>query len=157
VSDFVIHVENEFGVGNSIRQKIEAAARRTLELQGVRKASEMSLLLTGSERIRALNRDFRHRDETTDVLSFADEGSYPGAEDYLGDVAIAIPVAATQAANAGHSLEAETVLLTVHGVLHLLGYDHADAAGRREMWQAQELIIRDLGYETPMPDQTESA
>ena len=89
--------------------------------------------------LRSLNRRFRGEDRTTDVLSFAGEG------DYLGDIAISVPRARTQARAGGHSLEAELQLLVVHGVLHLLGHDHASPAQRRAMWAAQDAILEKLG------------
>ncbi|MDH4100076.1 MAG: rRNA maturation RNase YbeY, partial [Nitrospirota bacterium] len=73
-----------------------------------------------------LNRDYRGKDKTTDVLSFSmHEGeAIPGEETLLGDVVISLPVAERQAAEKGHSLEQEVTILLIHGILHLLGYDH---------------------------------
>jgi probable rRNA maturation factor len=90
----------------------------------------MTLALVADARVRALNRRFRHKNQSTDVLSFPAEE--PGQ---LGDVVIATGVARRQAAAAGHSLQTELRVLALHGLLHLLGYDHeADdgAMGRVE-------------------------
>lgn len=85
----------------------------------------LTIALVPNARIRALNRQFRGKDHATDVLSFpADE---PGV---LGDVVIAAGVAARQAVEAGHSLQAEFRVLALHGLLHLLGYDHEHDDGR---------------------------
>jgi len=102
------------------------------------------LVLTGDKKIKELNNQFRGIDMPTDVLSFPTESRQKGTH-YLGDVIISVPRAKDQSKEAGHSLNEELVLLAVHGVLHLLGYDHSDAAGKAEMWKAQEAILRKLG------------
>ena len=79
----------------------------------------MTVALVSDARVRALNRRYRHQDRTTDVLSFPSDT--PGV---LGDVVIASGVAARQAREAGHSLATELRVLALHGLLHLLGYDH---------------------------------
>jgi probable rRNA maturation factor len=79
----------------------------------------MTVALVPDARVRALNRKFRKKDETTDVLSFRSDE--PG---YLGDVVISTGVAARQARAAGHSVATEVRVLALHGLLHLLGYDH---------------------------------
>jgi probable rRNA maturation factor len=85
----------------------------------------MTVALVSDARLRALNRRFRKKDRTTDVLSFPSE--QPG---YLGDVVIAVGVAVRQARTAGHSLGTELRVLALHGLLHLLGYDHERDDGR---------------------------
>jgi probable rRNA maturation factor len=90
-----------------------------------RTSGALTIAVVSDVRIRALNRRFRGKDRATDVLSFpADE---PGV---LGDVVIAAGVAARQAVDAGHSLQAEFRVLALHGLLHLLGYDHEHDDGR---------------------------
>ena len=79
---------------------------------------ELAIALVSDARMRTLNRDYRHKDYATDVLSFEGEGGS------LGDLVIARGVAARQAREAGHSLQAELRVLALHGLLHLLGYDH---------------------------------
>jgi probable rRNA maturation factor len=79
----------------------------------------MTVAVASDARVRALNRRFRREDTTTDVLSFpSDEAGY------LGDVVISLGVAARQARAAGHSIDTELRVLALHGLLHLLGYDH---------------------------------
>jgi probable rRNA maturation factor len=115
----------------------------------------------------ALNRDFRAKDKPTDVLSFPlfeagqgdDESNpiiFPGEEDQLalGDIVISIDTAVRQAEELNHTLEREIAFLTIHGTLHLLGYDHAKASERRTMFARQDAIYeaifqRDQG--TPKP------
>ena len=79
----------------------------------------MTIAIVSDARVRALNRKFRKKDKATDVLSFPSEAS-----GYLGDVVISSGVAARQAAAAGHPLATELRVLALHGLLHLLGYDH---------------------------------
>ncbi|HEY0832102.1 MAG TPA: rRNA maturation RNase YbeY [Candidatus Dormibacteraeota bacterium] len=87
----------------------------------------VAVRLTGDAEMRKLNRDFAGEDHVTDVLSFAGDG------EHLGDIAISWPAAVRQAARYRHHERTEVALLSVHGLLHLLGWDHATAAERREM------------------------
>ena len=88
--------------------------------------AEVSVLFTGDRAMRSLNRRYRGKDMTTDVLSFAlREGMFPRIQPtVLGDIVISLPAASRQAAEAGHPLIREIERLLVHGLLHLLGYDH---------------------------------
>ena len=94
--------------------------------------AELSVLFIGDRAMRTLNHAWRNKDRTTDVLSFPLRGGrFPHIQpDVLGDIVISVPVAARQAAEAGHSLLIELEQLLVHGLVHLLGYDHE--AGLRE-------------------------
>ena len=100
-------------------------------------------MLTDNPHLQELNREYLGMDAPTDVLSFPASETDPetGAR-YLGDILISIPRAEEQAQSAGHPLEAEVQLLVVHGVLHLLGYDHAEARKRKvqQMWKAAGVI-----------------
>ena len=93
----------------------------------------ISLRLTGDRELRRLNREFLGEDSVTDVLSFPAGGD--GEPGYLGDIAVSWPAVARQAAEHGHPEAAEAALLSVHGLLHLLGWDHATPAQEREMWR----------------------
>jgi probable rRNA maturation factor len=124
---------------------LENAARATLELSAAPDA-DLTLVLTDDEEIRALNRDFLGIDAPTDVLSFpADESDPETGRRYLGDIVISLPRAAEQAAAHGHAIEAEVQLLVVHGILHLLGHDHAEADEKKRMWAAQAQVLESLG------------
>ena len=109
---------------------IEAAVRATLQQQHQTGVIEVSVLVTTAEEIQRLNREYRRIDAPTDVLSFADDGDVagfvlpPGMPKYLGDIAISWPHVCQQAREFGHSERRELAFLTVHGLLHLLGYDH---------------------------------
>jgi len=87
----------------------------------------VAVRLTDDEELRRLNREFAHKDSSTDVLSFA------GSDLHVGDLAISWPATLRQAEQYGHPDETELGLLAVHGLLHLLGWDHATAAQRKEM------------------------
>jgi probable rRNA maturation factor len=141
----MIQVEIDSETGIPIATKlVERAARATLDLSGVPDA-DLTIVLTGDERVRALNRDFLHLDEPTDVLSFpADEPDPETGRRYLGDVVLSVPRAEAQAGAGGHPLEAEVQLLVVHGVLHLLGHDHAEAEEKDRMWAAQSEVLERL-------------
>lgn len=107
-------------------------------------------------KIHALNRDYRGKDRPTDVLSFplfeaSDEDGeaiiFPGEADVLalGDLVISIETAARQALELQHSLEREVAFLTIHGTLHLMGYDHVKDSERRLMFKWQDAIFEGLG------------
>ncbi len=85
---------------------------------------EVTLAFVGERAVRTLNRKFMKKDRSTDVLSFPLGEKAPDGRYYLGDIVIAVPVAARQAREKGHSLDRELRLLAIHGYLHLLGYDH---------------------------------
>ncbi len=87
----------------------------------------MAVRIAGDRELRRLNKAYAGNDSVTDVLSFA------GSGDHLGDLAISWPAVVRQAGEYGHSVETEIGLLCIHGLLHLLGWDHATAAGRKEM------------------------
>ncbi len=108
--------------------------------------ADMSIVLTDDAQLRELNREYLGIDAPTDVLSFpSDEEDPETGTPYLGDILISIPRAAQQAEAAGHPVEAEVQLLVVHGTLHLLGHDHAEAAEKARMWQAQSEVMAKLG------------
>jgi probable rRNA maturation factor len=124
---------------------LQQAAMTTLELSSTTEA-DLTIVLTGDEEIRILNRDFLNSDSTTDVLAFPSEETDPEiGHRYLGDVIISLPQASEQARVRGHGVDAEVQLLVVHGVLHLLGYDHGQEEEKACMWQMQAKILDQLG------------
>lgn len=127
---------------------LQAAAERTLRHQSAAEDVALTIVLADDEYLHALNRDYRGIDAPTDVLSFpASERDPETGALYLGDVVLSVPRAAEQASAAGHPLEAETQLLVVHGVLHLLGHDHAGDDEKARMWAAQAEILAGLGLQ----------
>ncbi|MGD0752186.1 MAG: rRNA maturation RNase YbeY [Anaerolineales bacterium] len=124
---------------------LERAARAVLDLSGTQDA-DLTIVLVDDARIQALNRDFLAHDAPTDVLSFpADEPDPETGRRYLGDVVISTPRAGEQARERGHAVEAEMQLLVVHGILHLLGHDHAEVGEKERMWAAQARALERLG------------
>ena len=110
------------GQGRAIR--VPGVARWLRRVAPRRAAGDLTIALVSDARIRALNRTYRGKDRPTDVLSF------PGEKPALGDIAIARGVAARQARQAGHSLGTELRVLALHGLLHLIGYDHERDSGQ---------------------------
>jgi probable rRNA maturation factor len=109
----------------------------------VKLAGDVSVLLTTDSRIRRLNREFRHKDKPTDVLSFPAPPPLDGQPPMAGDLAISVPTAARQAKDAGHNLFIELEVLLLHGVLHLAGYDHESDTG--QMARRESLLRKRLG------------
>lgn len=148
-------VDKRFAGQLDLELLVQAAAA-VLAHQQVDEACELALLITGDEVLRELNRRYRGVDRPTDVLAFAEEGpepfvDAPGLPRYLGDVAVSFPRAQSQAAEAGHAVEAELYLLVVHGVLHLLGYDDATDEQRAQMWDVQLEVLQASGVRLTPP------
>ncbi len=156
-----IEITDEFAAIVNAAQ-LEQAAQQTLTQAAHTREAALTVVVTDAAAVQNLNQQYRGVDKPTDVLSFA---THDGAEaedfllpaeetdevDYLGDVIIAYPIAVAQAAAAGHTSQAELTLLTVHGTLHLLGYDHDTAARRAEMWQLQQTVMQSLGLGDVQP------
>lgn len=132
----------------SPRRELSAFARHVLrrclrehQLPG----AEMTVLFCSPTAMSKLNRQFRGLDEPTDVLSFPAEENGDNLQaqpaPYLGDLAICLPLCATQAAGNQHDPVDEVALLLVHGFLHLIGYDHDTAKNRRVMWKEQDRLL----------------
>lgn len=133
-------------LGGSLAE-VRRAVTRTLELEGSAHR-EVSVLLTDDREIQTLNRDFRGKDKPTDVLAFALDEAEGGAQDpSLGDVVISVERAAAQAESRKVSLDGELELLAVHGTLHLLGYDHAEADEAKLMRARTRAVRRVLARE----------
>jgi probable rRNA maturation factor len=123
---------------------LKQAARAALDHQSA--DGDLTIVLTDDEQLHHLNRDYLGVDAPTDVLSFpASETDPETGRRYLGDILLSVSRAETQASAAGHPLVDEARLLVVHGVLHLLGHDHAEAEEKAKMWKAQGEIMDRLG------------
>ena len=133
---------------------IRRAAKTALRAQGVAEDCLISVMLTNDEGIRRVNREFRGVDRPTDVLSFPLNELTPGAFDpddcetdpvtgavMLGDMMISLPRCEAQGEDFGHGFEREIGYLTVHSVLHLLGYDHLDEGPMKRQMRAREKEI----------------
>lgn len=113
-----------------------------------RPRASVSIVLTGDEAVRALNRDFREVDKPTDVLSFplADPEALrdPETPVFLGEIYISLDTARAQARGARRTFAREVAHLMVHGVLHLLGYDHHRTGDRKRMWAEERRVMRSV-------------
>jgi len=128
------------------KSELLMAAQRTLEITGVGFQPDLSIVVADDTFVRKLNRQYRGVDAATDVLSFQAGEIDPDTSGlYLGDVIISLPRAQEQASAGGHTLAEELQLLVVHGVLHLLGYDHATAPEKKKMQAVQDNILDVLG------------
>jgi probable rRNA maturation factor len=140
-------------------EQIRRAAQATLKHQGADARASLCVVITDDDEVQALNRQFRGIDAPTDVLSFGMQETAPQepedgfvvapqqkeeADTYLGDVIIAYPRVVAQAGEHDHSTEQEFQLLVVHGVLHLLGHDHATVQDQARMWAIQDKILKGL-------------
>ncbi len=134
------------GVDLDALKVVLQTAARTLDLPD---QTVTVITLTGDEQLREYNRRYRGLDEPTDVLAFASREeptdqrfkAPPGTQDWLGDIVISLPRAREQAREAGHPIDDEVRLLAVHGLLHLLGYDHAKAAEEATMTALTNRIL----------------
>lgn len=130
---------------------IRRAVKATLAYEGVQKDAEVSFSCCNNEEIRVLNRDYRQKDAPTDVLSFP---LYESREEIdlengiltLGDIVVSYERAAEQAESFGHSPAREVVFLTIHSVLHLLGYDHERSSEEDEIMCQKQKNILDILY-----------
>ena len=147
---FARHHKVEPGKKLSIKQ-VKRSAGAALRLEGVNVPCEVSVVITNDAEIRKINREFREVDAPTDVLSFPMHTLVPGRFEapkgadtpqtgvlLLGDIVISAERVHEQARAYGHSIERETAYLTVHSVLHLLGYDHTDEADDKKKMRARE-------------------
>ena len=153
-----IEVQVEDHVGPVDTQSIDDAVRLTLLHQRVEDASEVVIVISDDDALEDLNRRFRGVARPTDVLSFENQTRGPysigtaGFPRYLGDVVISLDRAREQADEAGGALNDELQVLAVHGVLHLLGYGHADEREKEQMWTIQSEILRLLDVNIPLPE-----
>jgi len=144
----MIYIESEFPFPNHL---LEGAVHAALDNQSTDFDSELTIVLTNDSKVQKLNRDYLGMDSPTDVLSFPaseTDGSEIDPETgstYIGDIIISMPYATKSSEKAGHPVEAEVQLLVVHGVLHLLGHDHAKPKEKAKMWKAQAEILETLG------------
>lgn len=138
------------GFPRELEDYVRLAVEKVGELYDAADA-EVSVTLTDNAHIHELNRTYRGIDRPTDVLSFAlNESDEPeildGPDvDVLGELVISVERAKEQAIEYGHSLRREIAFLTVHGMLHLLGYDHMEEEDRKEMEEEQRYVMEQLG------------
>jgi probable rRNA maturation factor len=152
---FEIIIEPEIDVPDTTLTLLNNAASVTLNDQGVQDHAAVTILLSDDTTLQALNKEFLGEDRPTDVLSFPAGDTLPGMDDFtnhLGDVALSVPYATRQAMAKGHDPEAELQLLVVHGLLHLIGYDHDTSVEQQRMWRVQAEILERLGLGAIAPN-----
>jgi probable rRNA maturation factor len=143
---------------SSLEELVSRAAEAALAAEHTAGPDQVAVLLSDDDRLRDLNREFNGEDEVTDVLSFnetpgwhngtppaesVDDDGFraPGEEPRLGDIVISLPQTKRQSEQHGVPFERELAMLTIHGVLHLLGYDHADSEEERVMFGKTDRIL----------------
>ena len=129
------------------RTQFESWARAALA--GLSCHSVLSVLVVGSARSRSLNLRYRRKDKSTNVLSFSGPGPGPDGRNYLDELVICAPVVAREALAQGKSRESHWAHMTVHGVLHLLGFDHERDAEAAKMTAREIQILDRLGFSDP--------
>jgi probable rRNA maturation factor len=115
----------------------------------MRRCQVLSIRVVGTARSRSLNAHYRRKDRPTNVLSFAGAGTAPDGRHFLGELVICAPVVAREALSGRRSLESHWAHMTVHGVLHLLGYDHEAVAEAAKMAAKEVQILDRLGFSNP--------
>ncbi len=144
----VVRVER-VGRPRLARAEVERWANLMLAELGLDRA-ELSVLLTGDDLMRELNRSYRHQHRPTDVLAFAMDESRPRVGPrLLGDIVISLETAGRQAKKARHSLAREVTTLLAHGLLHLVGYDHLTEAEKGAMDAQTELLVAHASRRRP--------
>lgn len=132
-------------VSETMLENIRKAAVTALECEKYDEDCEISISIVSQEEIRELNAAYRNIDRVTDVLSFPmDDEPFEGEAAVLGDVVLCYDRAEEQAEEYGHGINREICYLTVHSVLHLLGYDHMNDEEKREMRQHEEAAMEKL-------------
>lgn len=122
----------------------KSVVRESLLVAGVGLDYELSISLVDNKEIKKLNKNYRGIDEETDVLSFPLEEDMVMPLPLLGDIIISVEKAREQAREFNHSLERELAYLTAHSVFHLVGYDHIDDKGRRQMREKEKKVMERL-------------
>ncbi len=151
-----IDIDNRttFVWGEKWEKIIQKAIQTSLELEEFSTECEISVSIVTNKEIQAINQEFRNIDKATDVLSFPqltfEEGEIADVNEkdeiVLGDIIISIDKAIQQAEEYGHSLEREIAFLTIHSMLHLMGYDHIEPEEEKEMIQKQKLILQKANF-----------
>ncbi|MBN2185914.1 MAG: rRNA maturation RNase YbeY [Dehalococcoidia bacterium] len=155
---FAMPEEIEISVEEKFRGLVDEAwvrkiAQQVLKAEGMASPYEVSLVFTDSETGQKLNRDYRDVDEPTDVLAFCMLSQKEGDSSFalppdgitrLGEVVISCPQAVEQAKEQGHSVDKELTLLIIHGILHLLGYDHEEPEEEVKMRAREKELLEEV-------------
>lgn len=138
-------INDNFGVDFKFNY-LKKVIKRTMKYENVTNAY-FSIIFVDNDEIKKINKEYRNNDSVTDVISFAfeDNEKIKSKIRVLGDIYICIPRMIEQAENYGHSIKRELSFLTVHGLLHLLGYDHMEKEEEKVMFDLQERILNEEG------------
>jgi probable rRNA maturation factor len=147
-AEISIQIEKRFSA-TAEESWLKRAVAKTLSREGPDSPTELSLVVTDDETVRQLNMKYRGANETTDVLAFAAvEGTPfvmpPDGVAHLGEVIISYPQAERQAKEHGHAVKHELALLSIHGVLHLLGCEHDEPQREREMRARETELLKEI-------------
>ncbi|MFA1711587.1 rRNA maturation RNase YbeY [Peribacillus frigoritolerans] len=140
-------------VTEEAQQLVESILQFAARKENIEKDTELSVTFVDNDRIREINKEYRHKDSATDVISFAleemgeDEVEIVGAQmpRMLGDIIISIERTKEQAEEYGHSFDRELGFLALHGFLHLLGFDHMNEEDEKVMFTKQKEILEEYG------------
>lgn len=136
--------QDNINITDEMKNLIEKSIKAVLKVEELDDDVEVSVSFVGDEEIRDLNRDYRGVDKSTDVLSFPMDDEFIIDNRILGDVIINTRRVMEQAEELGHSHERELSYLTVHSILHLLGYDHIEDEDKKEMREREKLSMKEL-------------
>ena len=136
--------QDDIEITEEIKNLIEKSIVAVLKVENLDQNVEVSVSFVGDDEIRDLNRDYRGVDKSTDVLSFPMDDEFIIDNRILGDVIINTRRVMEQAEELGHSNERELSYLTVHSILHLLGYDHMEDEDKKEMREREKLAMKEL-------------
>lgn len=136
--------QDDIKITEEIKNLIEKSIAAVLKIEKLDENVEVSVSFVGDDEIRNLNREYRGVDKSTDVLSFPMDDEFIIDNRILGDVIINTRRVMEQAEELGHSNERELSYLTVHSILHLLGYDHMEDEDKKEMREREKLAMREL-------------
>ena len=157
MSVFIDNRQNGITVDEALEALVTQVVEKVLTYEECEEEYEVSISFVNNEEIRSLNMEYRDIDTATDVLSFPmvefideeleeedENAEYIEEEIALGDIVISMEKALEQSEEYGHSFNRELAFLLVHGMLHLLGYDHEEGASEGEMFEKQEAILREM-------------
>lgn len=152
---YFLNDQEKFKITYSQKILVRRAVEATLDYEGYKNNAEISVTFTDNEKIQKINNEFRGIDKATDVLSFPltdyESADMPFADELdgsLGDIVISLERANEQAEEFGHSFEREIAFLTVHSMLHLLGYDHVNSEEEElDMRKRQSDVLTNMGLD----------
>ncbi|WP_128426039.1 rRNA maturation RNase YbeY [Gudongella oleilytica] len=142
---YIDNRQNQIDIDDKTEELLKKIAVVCLDIEGYGLDWEISVSFVTNDEIRELNREYRGKDEPTDVLSFPFEDEFRIGEKMLGDIVISTEKVLQQAKDLGHSLQREISYLAVHSMFHLMGYDHLEAEERKEMRLKEKRAMKELG------------